>query len=118
VVLSSPGPTLDSGSPTRIGPERPPLLRTLNDEVAQRLLPERRRSSRRDMGNLIGVSKPTGSQVLSGLKAAELVRPVGVTTGRPGRAALLFEINPNAGFGTALDVVGGGSTYPPEELAR
>ena len=56
------------------------------------------------MVRLTGVSKPTGSQMFARLEQAELVRPVGVTTGRPGRSALLYEINPAAGFAAALDV--------------
>ena len=56
------------------------------------------------MVRLIGVSKPTASQMLARLEEAELVRRVGVTAGRPGRSARLFEINPAAGYAAALDV--------------
>ncbi|HVQ87416.1 MAG TPA: ROK family transcriptional regulator [Actinomycetes bacterium] len=104
MVVRSPERTSSDASNTRSGPARPALLRTLNDEVALRLLLERGQLSRSDMVRLIGVSKPTGSQILARLEAAELVLPVGVTRGRPGRAALLYEINPAAGFAAALDV--------------
>lgn len=103
-MAKSPGPTAPDASRQVVGPARPALLRTLNDGVALRLLLERGRLSRSDMVRLIGVSKPTGSQMLARLESANLVRPVGVTKGRPGRAALLYEINPRAGFAAALDV--------------
>lgn len=88
----------------RTGPAQPALLRSLNDEVALRLLLERAPLSRSDMVRLMGVSKPTASQMLARLEEAELVRRVGVTAGRPGRSARLFEINPAAGYAAALDV--------------
>jgi predicted NBD/HSP70 family sugar kinase len=103
-VVKSPGPTAPDTSRHVAGPARPSLLRTLNDGVALQLLLERGRLSRSDMVRIIGVSKPTGSQMLARLESADLVRPVGLTTGRPGRAALLYEINPRAGFAAALDV--------------
>ncbi|MEO8330634.1 MAG: ROK family protein [Candidatus Nanopelagicales bacterium] len=103
-MADSPGPTAPDSVRPIAGPARPARLRTLNDAEALRLLLERGRLSRSDMVRLIGVSKPTGSQMLARLESADLVRPVGVTKGRPGRAALLYEINPRAGFAAALDV--------------
>jgi predicted NBD/HSP70 family sugar kinase len=103
-VVKSPRPTAPETPQPGAGPARPSLLRTLNDGEALRLLLERGQLSRSDMVRLIGVSKPTGSQMLARLESADLVRPVGLTKGRPGRAALLYEINPRAGFAAALDV--------------
>ena len=65
MVVRSPGPSSSDVAQPRSGPARPALLRTLNDEVALRLLLERGRLSRSDMVRLIGVSKPTGSQMLA-----------------------------------------------------
>lgn len=103
-MVKSPGPTAPDTSRQVAGPARPSLLRTLNDGVALQLLLERGRLSRSDMVRIIGVSKPTGSQMLARLESADLVRPVGLAKGRPGRAALLYELNPRAGFAAALDV--------------
>jgi predicted NBD/HSP70 family sugar kinase len=103
VVRPSDSPA-SNGAQARNGPARPALLRTLNDEVALRLLVERGRLSRSDMVRLMGVSKPTGSQMIARLEQAQMVRPVGLTKGRPGRAPLLYEINPASGFAAALDV--------------
>ena len=103
-MVDSSGPTAPDSTRRTAGPARPALLRSLNDGEALRLLLERGRLSRSDMVRLIGVSKPTGSQMLARLESAQLVRPVGVTRGRPGRAPLLYEINPRAGFAAALDV--------------
>lgn len=103
-MAKPPSPALPDPPGPKIGPARPALLRTMNDGVALRLLLEHGQLSRSDMVRLIGVSKPTGSQMLARLESADLVRPVGVTKGRPGRAALLYEINPRAGFAAAMDV--------------
>ncbi|MEI7744742.1 MAG: ROK family transcriptional regulator, partial [Chloroflexota bacterium] len=97
-------PAATDRSRPRTGPARPALLRTINDEVALRLLLERGPSSRSDVVRLTGVSKPTGSQMFARLELAGLVRPVGVTRGKPGRTALLYEINPDAGLAAAIDV--------------
>ncbi|MEO8475660.1 MAG: ROK family transcriptional regulator [Actinomycetota bacterium] len=51
-----------------------------------------------------GLSKPTVSQALSNLERARLVREAGRTSGGKGPTALLYELNPRAGWVVGLDV--------------
>src|SRR6185312_6577062 len=92
------------GPSTHEGPAKPGLLRAINDRVALELLLERGSLSRGDIARLTGVSKPTASQVLSRLEAADLVLPTSRTEGHPGRVAQLYVLNPRAGFAAAVDV--------------
>src|SRR5262249_25823151 len=48
------------------------------------------------------------SLALANLERAKLVRPMGVRTGMPGPAAVLYEVRPDAGYVLGLDV---GSQY-------
>ncbi len=89
---------------TATGPATPALLRTINDRSALELLLDRGPQSRIDIGRLTGLSKPTASQMLARLEASGRVVRVGVSTGRPGPAAQLYDLNPVAGFAAAADV--------------
>jgi predicted NBD/HSP70 family sugar kinase len=51
-----------------------------------------------------GLSKPTVSQALATLERARLVREAGRTSGGKGPTALLYELNPKAGWVVGLDV--------------
>jgi len=51
-----------------------------------------------------GLSKPTVSQALANLERAHLVREAGRTSGGKGPTALLYELNPKAGWVVGLDV--------------
>jgi predicted NBD/HSP70 family sugar kinase len=82
----------------------PRLLRSLNDRAALDLLLEHGPLSRGQLGQLAGLSKPTTSQLLARLEAAGLVVHGGRISGRPGRNAQLYEINPAAAYVGALDV--------------
>ena len=86
---------------TATGPATPALLRTINDRSALELLLDRGPQSRIDIGRLTGLSKPTASQMLARLEASGRVVRVGVSTGRPGPAAQLYDLNPVAGFAAA-----------------
>ena len=92
---------------THDGPAKPRLLRTINDRVALELLLERGSLSRSDIARLTGVSKPTASQVLSRLEAADLVLPTNRTEGQQGRGAQMYVLNPRAAFAAAVDVAPG-----------
>ncbi|RCG32218.1 ROK family transcriptional regulator [Sphaerisporangium album] len=60
--------------------------------------------SRPELAQATGLSKPTISMALADLERARLVRPIGLRTGNAGRAALLYEIRPQAGWVLAVDV--------------
>jgi predicted NBD/HSP70 family sugar kinase len=60
--------------------------------------------SRAQIARSSGLSKPTVSQALSALEEAHLVREAGRTSGGKGPAALLYEMNPSAGWVVGIDV--------------
>ncbi len=83
---------------------RPALIRTLNE---QSLLERIRRSgpvSRSELGRLSGLSKPTVASALGTLEDSGLIRQAGRRTGVPGPQAMMYELQPEAGFVLALDV--------------
>ena len=95
-----------SRTPATAGPVAgtPSLLRAINDRAALHLLLERGPLSRAQIGTLTGLSKPTASQLLARLEAAELVVAVGTRSGGPGPRAQLYALNPTAAHVAGLDV--------------
>jgi predicted NBD/HSP70 family sugar kinase len=85
-------------------PGTPRLLRAINDRAALELLLEHGPLSRTQLGALIGLSKPTASQLLARLEAAGLVVQVGLLEGSRGPSAQLYQINPTAAYVAGLDV--------------
>lgn len=69
---------------TRTSPARPALLRTLNDRTVLELLLSAGASSRTDLSERSGLSKPTIAEVLSRLEEAGLIVDAGETFGRRG----------------------------------
>jgi predicted NBD/HSP70 family sugar kinase len=60
--------------------------------------------SRPQLAVATGLSKPTISLALANLERSGLVRHVGHRTGNAGRAALLYEVRPDAGWAVGVDV--------------
>jgi predicted NBD/HSP70 family sugar kinase len=60
--------------------------------------------SRAQVARDSGLSKPTVSLGLTALLDAGLVREVGRSSGRPGPSAVLYELNPSAGWVAGIDV--------------
>jgi predicted NBD/HSP70 family sugar kinase len=60
--------------------------------------------SRAQIARETGLSKPTVSQALSTLERSRLVREAGRTSGGKGPTALLYELNPEAGWVVGVDV--------------
>jgi predicted NBD/HSP70 family sugar kinase len=60
--------------------------------------------SRPQLADATGLSKPTISLALADLERCGLVRHVGQRTGNSGRAALLYEMRPDAGWVVGVDV--------------
>ncbi len=69
-------------------------------ELVRRVGPVSRAQIARDSA----LSKPTVSQALTALLASKLVREAGRTSGRRGPAAVLYELNPFAGWVVGIDV--------------
>jgi predicted NBD/HSP70 family sugar kinase len=60
--------------------------------------------SRAQISRASGLSKPTVSQALVALQRAKLVREAGRTSGGKGPTAVLYEMNPSAGWVVGIDV--------------
>nr|WP_239119219.1 ROK family protein [Planotetraspora thailandica] len=80
------------------------LLRVMNERAVFAEIFRLGRVSRPELAQATGLSKPTISVALADLERAKLVRPVGLRTGNAGRAALLYEVRPQAGWVLAVDI--------------
>src|SRR3954451_3763970 len=80
------------------------VLRIMNERAVYERIRVLGPVSRPQLAEETGLSKPTISLALADLERAKLVRPVGLRTGNAGRAALLYEIRPEAGWVLAVDV--------------
>jgi predicted NBD/HSP70 family sugar kinase len=78
------------------------LLRALNEAAALGHLLDRGSLTRGELRELTGLAKPTTSDVLRRLRAADLVTVVGRTSGGPGPNAEVYAVNPDAGYAAAV----------------
>ena len=82
----------------------PSLLRAINARAILERIQRTGPVSRAQVARDSGLSKPTVSLGLSALLDAGLVREVGRSSGRPGPSAVLYELNPAAGWVMGIDV--------------
>jgi predicted NBD/HSP70 family sugar kinase len=82
----------------------PRLLRAINERSIIELLRRGGPASRAQVARDSGLSKPTVSLALGGLVQAGLAREVGRSSGGKGPAAVLYELNPHAGWVVGIDV--------------
>jgi predicted NBD/HSP70 family sugar kinase len=82
----------------------PSLLRSINERTVLELIRRRGPLSRAQVSRDSGLSKPTVSLALASLVTARLVHEVGRSTGGKGPSAVLYEINPSAGWVVGIDV--------------
>ena len=98
----------------------PSLLRTLNDRATLGLLIDHGVLSRAEICAASGLSKPTAGQCLQRLMTLGLVTQAGSRTGNVGPAAQLYQVNPSAAYGLAVDVMDDGvlarATTPQGEV--
>src|SRR5690242_11802192 len=82
----------------------PSLLRAINERTVLDLIHHQGPLSRAQVARVSGLSKPTVSLALSGLLQARLVREVGRSRGDRGPSAILYELNPVAGWVVGVDI--------------
>jgi len=85
---------------------RPQLIRVMNEQLVLGHIRTAGELSRADLARTSSLAKNTVSLALANLERAGLVRMSGVRTGVPGPAAVLYQVNPEAGFVLGLDVGG------------
>jgi len=89
---------------SRTSAARPALLRTLNDRTVLSVMLDGGPSSRADIAQATGLSKPTVVEVLTRLEDAGLVVDAGETVGRRGPNGRLYDIVLDHVRGAALTV--------------
>jgi predicted NBD/HSP70 family sugar kinase len=82
----------------------PSLLRAINERTVLECIRSIGPASRAQIARGTGLSKPTVSQALTTLERARLVREAGRSSGAKGPTALLYELNPHAGWVVGIDV--------------
>jgi predicted NBD/HSP70 family sugar kinase len=80
------------------------LLRVINERAVFERIRQLGPVSRPQLAEATGLSKPTISLALADLERWKLVQAVGHRSGNSGRAAVLYEIRPEAGYVIAVDV--------------
>ena len=82
------------------------VLRAINERILFDALRAAGTTSRAELARSTGLSKPTVSAALANLERAGLVRATGETAqgSRRGRAALLYETDPTAGYVVGIDI--------------
>jgi predicted NBD/HSP70 family sugar kinase len=82
----------------------PSLLRSINERTILEVVRRHGPLSRAQVARDSGLSKPTVSLALASLLGAGLVREVGRSSGGKGPSAVLYELNPTAGWVVGIDV--------------
>src|SRR5947207_478890 len=93
---------LRGAAPITVG--TPSLLRAINERAVLDLIHHQGPLSRAQIARVSGLSKPTVSLALGGLLDSRLVREVGRSRGERGPSALLYELNPTAGWVVGVDI--------------
>jgi predicted NBD/HSP70 family sugar kinase len=83
---------------------RPSLMRALNEQMLLEQIRRFESVSRSDLTAVSGLSKPTVAVALATLEREGLIRVAGRISGRRGRATVLYQLRPEAGFVLGLDV--------------
>ena len=82
----------------------PSLLRAINERTVLECVRRIGPISRAQLARETALSKPTVSQALAGLQEAGLVREAGRSKGGKGPTAILYQLNPRAGWVVGIDV--------------
>ncbi|MFE4667362.1 ROK family transcriptional regulator [Streptomyces sp. NPDC056716] len=82
----------------------PSMVRAINRRSVIDAIQHHGVLSRSQVARVVGLSKPTVSEVFTDLLAAGLLREAGATHGKQGPKALLYEINSEAAWVVGIDV--------------
>ena len=82
----------------------PSLLRAINERTVLESVRRVGPVSRAQIARETALSKPTVSQALTALVGSGLVREAGRTSGGKGPTAVLYELNPQAGWVVGIDI--------------
>jgi len=83
---------------------QPHLLKMMNQSAVLEVVRRSGPISRADVARVTGLSRPTVSQVISGLLAVDLIREVGAGESAVGRKPMLLTFNPDAAFVVGVDL--------------
>ena len=75
-----------------------PVLRQISVRAVMDVLLNSGATSRAALAKITGLSKQTMSEVIRVLESGGFVRVKGVTSGKVGRAAVIYEVDPSAGY--------------------
>lgn len=89
-----------------MNPAETPVARQISSYAVIQTILSDGPTSRADLAKRTGLSKQTVSDVVFELETAGWLKPHGWTTGRPGRSAVVYEINAAAGLAAAVDLGG------------
>ena len=92
------------GTGTGLFAARPSLIKAMNEQLLLEHIRQRGPASRAELARVSGLSKVTVLLALGNVERAGLVRTAGQRTGVPGRAAQLYEIQPDVGLVLGLDI--------------
>jgi predicted NBD/HSP70 family sugar kinase len=94
----------ESSTTPQVLAARPSLMRALNEQMLLEQIRRFESVSRSDLTAVSGLSKPTVAVALATLEREGLIRVAGRISGRRGRATVLYQLRPEAGFVLGLDV--------------
>ncbi|GIU98014.1 MAG: sugar kinase [Actinomycetota bacterium] len=104
-VQRSRDPTSEGGTnDERFAAGPPSLLRALNERAILEHVRRHGPLTRAEIAAASGLSKPTVAQAVHQLRRVNLIREAGRRTGSQGPAAVLYELNPAAGWVVGVDV--------------
>jgi predicted NBD/HSP70 family sugar kinase len=91
-------------APNLVAAAAPSVLRTMNQRLLFELLFSSGPVTRPQLARLSGLSQPTVIAALADLEEAGLVKAVGHAHTAPGRAPMVFEVDPTAGAVIGVDI--------------
>jgi predicted NBD/HSP70 family sugar kinase len=87
-----------------VAADAPSVLRTMNQRLLLELLFSSGPITRPQLARLSGLSQPTVIAALAGLESAGLVKAVGHARTAPGRAPMVYEVDPKVGAAIGVDI--------------